>query len=128
MGRFERGDAHPAVAFANVELHALPGGVAELSHGRTGGIDEGPAASGGAAEGDQSGTEDETTLGVSGHQPVTFEGDGEAVCSRPTQPGRRHQLRQRARVGLEGVDHQDRLVENADTTYTRSHESRLLSH
>jgi hypothetical protein len=102
----QRGDAHPAVAPADVELSALPCLVAQAFQGGAGPrrqVEPGEPRADGVA-----------TLGVAPHQAVNFQGGGQAVGGGPGQAGGLHQPGQRQRSGLERVDDRKRLVQHTD--------------
>ena len=114
-------DAHPPVAVAHVELHAL----ARLRPAATPAPGGRPPPAGTASAAARPRPisrrpEGEPAVVVAPHQPVGLERHGQPVGGGPGEAGGLDQLGQRAGPGLDGVEHGHRLVEHADAAYAGS--------
>ena len=104
-------DAH--VTLTAVELRGLMGLVAQRRQHRSGGGQEVVLARGAGQLGEP-GAQDETSLGVPGHQAVELQRDRDAVRRGAGQVGGGHELGQGCRARLQRAHHQGRLVDHAD--------------
>ena len=118
MGRLERQHAPPLRAFADEQLNALTGVVAQPCQRRPRQLDEREPLVGDPAEGRQLRPQVEATLVVASQQPVRLEGHGEPVGGRPWQTGRRLDGAEGGRPVGNGAQDLDRLVDHADTRYS----------
>ena len=115
VGGLQRDHAAPRRALAHVQLHALARLVAERLQRRAGVLGEREPVGRGPPQPHEAEPEREPTRGIAPQQSVRHECGGEAVGGRPGEAGRRLQLGQTERaVGLDGAQHDDRLVEHAD--------------
>ena len=114
-------------AFADEQLHALAG----LRHASRSSTGSASAASGKRSvrrptERRQLGAEIEAAVAVTPQQPVLLERDRQAVGRGTRQIGGLLQFGQGPRLGGDGAQHGNRLVEHADTRYD-VHTARSLS-
>ena len=115
VGGLQRDHAAPRRALAHVQLHALARLVAERLQRRAGVLGEREPVGGGPPQPHEAEPEREPARGIAPQQSVRHECGGEAVGGGPGKAGRRLQLGQTERaVGLDGAQHDDRLVEHAD--------------
>ena len=125
VGRLERLDAHPAIAVAHVQLHALPCRVAQRFERGPGDLGQPQPVRSRAPERDEPEPEREATVQVAAHQAVRFERGREAIRGRTRQAGHGHELGQRSGLALERAEHRHRLVEHSDAAYAAAHNARL---
>ncbi len=113
-GPFGGGDADPCVRLPAVQLGALAGHVAQVAEDRLGHRQQ-PVLPRGRGQLGDPGPQDEAALGVTGHEPVMLQRDGDPVRGRPRQARRADELGERSGAGLHGAQHGNGLVQYADS-------------
>ena len=106
-------DAYAPIALTAVQLGGLVGVDAELLQNRVGHGGELVRDRGGGQLG-QAGAEHEAALHVAGHEAVVGQGHGEAVRGGACQAGGLDEIAQGDGAGLEAVEDERGLVENAN--------------
>jgi hypothetical protein len=73
----------------------------------------------------QTGTEEEPAFFVPLHQAMRLERSSQAVGRRPGHSGGQAEFLEGQWTRFQGLEDEYRLVHNADTAYTRSHDPRF---
>jgi 3-isopropylmalate/(R)-2-methylmalate dehydratase large subunit len=111
--KFGGSDADPNVALPPVELRALASSVTELREYRPADRDE-PILTARGRQLAEPWAEHKPALAVSGDEPVSFEGNREAMRGRSRQAGECDKAGQRGGAGFESGKYGHRLVQNAN--------------
>ena len=128
VGGFQRGDTDPLLAVGHVELHRFVGVVTQGREGVGRGVREGELLSGGPTEGYQVEAEGEAPVVGPPEESVLLERHRQPVGRGAAETGRLRELRQCELVVGDGVQHEERLVEDADAAYSWFHHVRIISH
>jgi hypothetical protein len=115
--RLERDDATPVVAFAHVELHALPRLGDEALENWPGTLGKRELSLGCGGESTEGEAEHITTVVVAAHQTVSLESGSQAVTGGSRQAGRLLEFAEGETIDRrrKGIENGDGLVQHSDS-------------
>lgn len=128
VGTLERSDAHSRNSVTHIELGRLSREIPKGRESRGGRRGERPTVGGRPTQGENPRAEGVATVAVTTQQIVGFQGGCQPMGGRPAESGALHQTAEGEGTGFDGGENCDRLVDHADTTYDRFHNSESMSH